>query len=317
MREKLFERSAGAALAQHRDDRVVARDSAGDTRKRCLVDAPRHHVGGPRRRLDHGDRLDELHRKDKIAHQGSGAPIAAARPHQAELLDVARDRGLRRLHAPPRQCRRDLLLGVHAAVVDQRQDRAVTLGLCCRHPATFFIVSCARSICAAVMISGGTTRTEWSSTALTMRPDSRHASWNAFAFGSSNSNACIRPSPRTSFAPTPWIASRSGCSIWAAWPPRPSLSTTCRTASAATQASGLPPNVDPWSPGSNTSARGLARHAPIGTPPPRPLASVITSGVMPACWWANHRPVRPSPVWTSSRIRSRFCSSHHRRTAFR
>ena len=45
---------------------------------------------------------------------------------------------------------------------------------------------------------------------------------------------------------------------------RPSRSTVRITATAAAQASGPPPNVEPWSPGSNTSARGAARIAPIG-----------------------------------------------------
>ena len=41
-------------------------------------------------------------------------------------------------------------------------------------------------------------------------------------------------------------------------------------------------------------------HAPIGRPPPRPFASVTTSGTIPAAWWANQAPVRPMPVCTSS-----------------
>ena len=38
-----------------------------------------------------------------------------------------------------------------------------------------------------------------------------------------------------------------------------------------------------------------ARQAPIGSPPPNPLASVTMSGVMPSCWWAKNAPVRPDP----------------------
>ena len=48
--------------------------------------------------------------------------------------------------------------------------------------------------------------------------------------------------------------------------------------------------------------------APIGKPPPMPLATVIASGVMPACWKANHAPVRPAPVWISSTISSAPCA---------
>ena len=79
--------------------------------------------------------------------------------------------------------------------------------------------------------------------------------------------------------------------------------------------SGLPPNVVPWLPGVKMlAAFGPATTAPIGTPEPRPLASGITSGTMPAHWWANHLPVRPMPHCTSSIIISQSCSSHMART---
>ena len=55
--------------------------------------------------------------------------------------------------------------------------------------------------------------------------------------------------------------------------------------------------------------------APIGTPEPRPLASGITSGAMPAHWCANHLPVRPMPHCTSSSISSQPRSSQMRRTS--
>ena len=62
-------------------------------------------------------------------------------------------------------------------------------------------------------------------------------------------------------------------------------------------ASGLPPKVVPWLPGWNRLAAGpWASTAPTGTPEASPLASVITSGVMPAHWWANQRPLRPMPL---------------------
>ncbi len=63
------------------------------------------------------------------------------------------------------------------------------------------------------------------------------------------------------------------------------------------------PRADVLEPGDHGSTfGGNPRTAPIGTPPPSPLARVITSGVIPSCWCANQRPVRPMPVWTSSRI---------------
>ena len=75
------------------------------------------------------------------------------------------------------------------------------------------------------------------------------------------------------------------------------------TASAAAAHTGLPPNVVPWVPGVNSfAASPCAMTAPSGSPPPRPLARVMTSGTMPECWWANQAPVRPMPVCTSSMI---------------
>ncbi len=75
---------------------------------------------------------------------------------------------------------------------------------------------------------------------------------------------------------------------------RPSFSITSSVVRPATDTSGPPPNVVPWLPGLNTfAATPLPRHAPIGTPEAKPLASVITSGVIPDHWCANHLPVRP------------------------
>ena len=91
------------------------------------------------------------------------------------------------------------------------------------------------------------------------------------------------------------------------------------TALAAAHASALPPNVEacgtapPGSAASPAAAFSLHAIAPIGMPPPRPLASVITSGATRSCSWPNHRPVRPTPVWTSSKISSVPVSSHSRR----
>ena len=57
--------------------------------------------------------------------------------------------------------------------------------------------------------------------------------------------------------------------------------------------------------------------APIGKPPPMPFATVMASGAMPACWKANHSPVRPAPVWISSMISSAPCRSVSSRAALR
>src|SRR2546430_12390206 len=51
---------------------------------------------------DHHHRLDYLDREDELADQAGRTPVAAARPDQPELLDVARDGGLRCAHAAAR-----------------------------------------------------------------------------------------------------------------------------------------------------------------------------------------------------------------------
>lgn len=92
------------------------------------------------------------------------------------------------------------------------------------------------------------------------------------------------------------------------------------TAAAAAVASGLPPKVDAWGTAPPVgvvrpaAARSVTAIAPIGTPPPRPLASVITSGVTPSCSWPHQRPVRPVPVWTSSKISSTPAASQASRS---
>ena len=61
---------------------------------------------------------------------------------------------------------------------------------------------------------------------------------------------------------------------------RPSSSIVVMTASAAAVATGLPPNVVPWLPGCRSvPASPRAMQAPIGMPPPSPLATVTRSGV--------------------------------------
>ena len=94
-----------------------------------------------------------------------------------------------------------------------------------------------------------------------------------------------------------------------------SASMTASTARAAAAARGWPPKVVPWSPGTKAAATSArAQQAPMGMPLPRALAMVTTSGRTPACWKPNHSPVRPRPVWTSSRISRTPRSSHSRRT---
>ncbi len=81
-------------------------------------------------------------------------------------------------------------------------------------------------------------------------------------------------------------------------------------ASATEATNGVPPNVDAWVPAVSPRATGSrATMAPMGTPFASPLASVMISGSTPQCWYPQSVPVRPKPVWTSSRIRSAPASS--------
>ena len=93
-----------------------------------------------------------------------------------------------------------------------------------------------------------------------------------------------RGSPRSRTRRSRWSPTLRTCSS------SPSDSMVSRTASPAAQDSGLPPKVEPCCPAASsavTSGPKVTR-APIGTPPPSPLARVIASGTTPACWQANH-----------------------------
>ena len=120
-----------------------------------------------------------------------------------------------------------------------------------------------------------------------------------------------RPRPRTSVTcGRPVIASRSWMPRAAAFSTSPARSISPSTALAVAVASGLPPNVLPWLPATSRSdAAPNVMSAPIGNPPPMPFATAIASGMMPKCWNANQSPVRPAPVWISSRMSSAPCAS--------
>ena len=89
-----------------------------------------------------------------------------------------------------------------------------------------------------------------------------------------------------------------------------SSSTVSTTAHAAAHATGLPPNVLAWSPGSNaTGSSSATSSAPIGKPLASPFASVTASGFVPRRCHAKKLPVRPTPVCTSSNTSKAPCSS--------
>src|SRR6266545_710084 len=141
---------------------------------------------------------------------------------------------------------------------------------------------------ASLMTSGGSKRMTLSIVTLISRPASI-ACLTRSPQGRSSSTPIIRPWPRTSTTPgCPASASRSPPSkippTRSAFFIRPSSSIAASVASAAAQASGLPPKVEPCVPGWNSCAAGPpARQTPIGTPEARPLASSTTSGRIPAC----------------------------------
>ena len=63
-----------------------------------------------------------------------------------------------------------------------------------------------------------------------------------------------------------------------------SFSNNSNTFADAAHASGLPPYVVPWSPGTSAFATfSFARNAPIGPPQPSAFATVTISGFTPYC----------------------------------
>src|SRR5207247_893710 len=137
-------------------------------------------------------------------------------------------------------------------------------------------------------ISGGASRMASGCTALTRNPARRAAASTSGATSAVSTTARHSPAPRT--------PASSGWLIWArpaarcsptdvTWASSPSRSMVSSTARAAAQATGLPPKVEPWSPLAKPApAAPSPTHIPIGSPPPRPLASVSTSGRTPAAW---------------------------------
>ena len=90
-----------------------------------------------------------------------------------------------------------------------------------------------------------------------------------------------------------------------------SSSTASTTAQAAAQTTGLPPNVEAWSPGANApAASSETSSAPIGSPFARPFASVTRCGPHAELLEGEEAcPSGPTPVCTSSRQRSAPCAA--------
>src|SRR5699024_2303392 len=199
-----------------------------------------------------------------------------------------------------------LLLRVQVVVREEVSGHGCSCAACSRMPGR---APTNPASCSVVMVSGGARRSVSGATGLRMYPSRRATTATSRAIGRARTTARSSPAPRTpatsgwARSVTPRASSRpatSACST------RPSRSMVASTVSAALQASGLPPKVVPCCPAvsSPVSSSPKVTSAPIGTPPPSPLATVIASGTTPSCWWANQAPVRPMPVWISSRTSS-------------
>ena len=167
--------------------------------------------------------------------------------------------------------------------------------------------SMALSISSMEMISGGANRITFSCVSLhsTPRSMSRSQYWRAPPASSTSCTPMSRPLPRTSCTSGDFMFVRSPLKYLPRerdLSTRSSFSSTRRDSRPTAAASGLPPNVEPWSPGRNTPMMSrLARAADTGsTPPPRALPTSSTSGLASSYWWAKRLPQRPNPVWISS-----------------
>src|SRR6266702_1492473 len=166
----------------------------------------------------------------------------------------------------------------------------------------------ASSASAAVRVRAGATRMTSSPMGFTRSPRSRASRATSLAATPSSTTPSSIPRPRTRVT-RPVLASaarpsRSRSATGSDRSSTPSASSRT-TASATAHASGLPPKVVPWLPGVRCRpTSSVARSAPMGKPPPSALADDMRSGATPSHSCAHHRPVRPIPVWISSRQRS-------------
>ncbi len=178
------------------------------------------------------------------------------------------------------------------------------------------------------MVSGGAKRITVSCVSLvsTPRRASRSTTARALTCCGSRSTPTHSPRPRTARISGTVCSSCRRRRRASKWAPSVALraiscsSSITRSASRPTAAaSGLPPKVEPWLPGSNKSITSAVPMKQLtgSKPPPSALPRMSPSGRTPSCWNANQRPVRPRPDWTSSRISSTRRSSHRRRAAAR
>src|SRR5438876_2433037 len=294
-------------VAGERLDRRVRVDARGDTVYPAR-EVPRH----VRNRLARAQ-------ADLRAREVNGAPAELDDPDlegdagpEGRLLEDQRHRAAGERRAAPSRLPALLEVRGELEYLERRVARQVRRREKVAHHAlgrsAVSTISSARSQWSSSMIRGGTRRSTFSPADRTRSPAFRQASRMGLT-GRSSSTPMSRPRPRTSRIPTGPCANRLRPSmrrrpIRAARSGIFSPSTVWSVASATEVTNGVPPNVEPCVPG--PSARATSSRvsmAPIGTPLASALARVMTSGSIPECSYAQSVPVRPTPVWTSSRIR--------------
>src|SRR3954447_617085 len=231
--------------------------------------------------------------------------LPARVPHldQPELVDVPRDRRLHYLMALVPECVRKLGLGRDGLLADEPLDRGVAL-VAVHALKTSVRMASARSTSSPVTTSGGARRRTFGPDVSATSPASSAASTKGCA-GVSSSAPTRRPIPRASTTCGRCASPRRSVSPFAPTEVRRPSSITLYTATAAAHATGFPPNVEPWSPGTNPpAASSETSSAPIGSPLARLLARATRSSFTSSCANAKKEPVRPMPVWTSSSART-------------
>src|SRR3954451_24190802 len=326
------ERVAVGRLAGHEEDGVLAGDRPGDHRVARLVHGLRERARIAGRRDDdeqvparlafEGPALErgaELVAAARVGGAGRRVHEVAGRVahlHEPELVDVPRDGRLDDVVARIVERGDELALGRERALADEAQDLAVPFASV--HAAsTSARIARPPSASSVVSVSGGASLSTSGPALRTTRPASRQAERTGAA-GRSSTAPISRPAPRTSTTPCiPRSPSASRAPV-ARTPSSSSSVIASQTAPAAAQATGLPPKVEPWSPATKPSgASSETRRQPIGRPLASAFASVTRCGRTPTCSKAKKEPVRPVPVWISSRQSSAPSSAARASAAWR
>src|SRR5262249_4525401 len=142
--------------------------------------------------------------------------------HRAELLQVARDRGLCGDDAIGGEQVDDLPLTTHRVSLEQRRDAMLALRLRNSHTSALPSNPIASAVSSSVRSNDGARRIALSLTALTTRPSSRARAVPSLARGPSSCAASSSPRPRASRTPgnsrkpsrsrAPCFAARAGTS---------------------------------------------------------------------------------------------------------